>query len=514
MFGKRPTGGSGGAGSGGAGFGQAGSVPQSSPHPAPVPTGGGVSLDERLPQARAAAPAPRPAAPKPQPKPAPAKSSARPRAAETETVGTERSAEYYAVKTTIFNALIDTIDLGQLSRLDNETARDEIRDIVTEIISIKNVAMSIAEQEQLLQDICNDVLGYGPLEPLLARDDIADIMVNGAGDVFIEVGGKVRKTNVRFRDNAQLMNICQRIVSQVGRRVDESSPICDARLADGSRVNVIAPPLALDGPTLTIRKFKKDKLKLQNLVDFGSISPAGARILEIIGACRCNVLISGGTGSGKTTLLNCLTGFISPEERVITCEDAAELQLQQPHVVRLETRPPNLEGQGQVTMRDLVKNCLRMRPERIIVGEVRGPEAFDLLQAMNTGHDGSMGTLHANSPREALSRIESMITMGGYNLPSKTIREMISGSIDVVIQAARLRDGSRKITHISEVLGMEGEVIITQDLFLYEITGEDANGDVAGRHVSTGIARPAFWDRARYYGLEGKLAEALEASEA
>lgn len=482
--------------------------------PATAPGAAGVAVRERLktaaaprPVALAAAPAARPAG---ELKPAPARRKAQ----EPERVGAERSAEYYAIKTTIFNALIDTIDLGQLSRLDNETAADEIRDIVTEIISIKNVAMSIAEQEQLLQDICNDVLGYGPLEPLLARDDIADIMVNGAGHVFIEVNGRVRKTNIKFRDNAQLMNICQRIVSQVGRRVDESSPICDARLADGSRVNVIAPPLALDGPTLTIRKFKKDKLKLSNLVDFGSISPEGARILEIIGACRANVLISGGTGSGKTTLLNCLTGFIGEDERIITCEDAAELQLQQPHVVRLETRPPNLEGSGQVTMRDLVKNCLRMRPERIIVGEVRGPEAFDLLQAMNTGHDGSMGTLHANSPREGLSRLESMITMGGYNLPTKTIREMITGSIDVVIQAARLRDGTRKITHITEVLGMEGDVIITQDLFLYEITGEDADGNILGRHVSTGIARPKFWDRARYFGLEHALAQALDASEA
>nr|WP_271186349.1 CpaF family protein [Maricaulis virginensis] len=425
-----------------------------------------------------------------------------------------RSEEYYAIKTTIFNALIDTIDLGQLARLDNETAAEEIRDIVTEIISIKNVAMSIAEQEQLLQDICNDVLGFGPLEPLLARDDIADIMVNGADDVFIEVNGKVERTNIRFRDNAQLMNICQRIVSQVGRRVDESSPICDARLMDGSRVNVIAPPLALDGPTLTIRKFKKDKLKMKNLVEFGSITPEGAKVLEIIGASRCNVLISGGTGSGKTTLLNCMTGFIEEDERVVTCEDAAELQLQQPHVVRLETRPPNLEGQGQVTMRDLVKNCLRMRPERIIVGEVRGPEAFDLLQAMNTGHDGSMGTLHANSPREALSRIESMITMGGYSLPTRTIREMIVGSIDVVVQAARLRDGSRKITHITEVVGMEGDVIVTQDLFLYEIQGEDEHGRIIGQHASTGIARPKFWDRARYFGLERELANALDAAEA
>jgi pilus assembly protein CpaF len=425
-----------------------------------------------------------------------------------------RSDQYYEVKTTIFNALIDTIDLAQLAQLDAASAREEIRDIVNEIISIKNVVMSIAEQEQLLQDICNDVLGYGPLEPLLARDDIADIMVNGADRVFIEVSGKVQLTNIRFRDNAQLMNICQRIVSQIGRRVDESSPICDARLPDGSRVNVIAPPLAIDGPTLTIRKFKKDKLKMSDLQKFGSISPEGAMVLGIIGNVRCNVLISGGTGSGKTTLLNCMTGFIDLDERVITCEDAAELQLQQPHVVRLETRPPNLEGTGEITMRDLVKNCLRMRPERIIVGEVRGPEAFDLLQAMNTGHDGSMGTLHANSPREALQRIESMITMGGYNLPSKTIREMVVGAIDVIVQAARLRDGSRRITHVTEVIGLEGDVIITQDLFVYEITGEDESGRVKGRHVSTGISRPAFWERARYYNREKELLDALEAAAA
>jgi pilus assembly protein CpaF len=427
---------------------------------------------------------------------------------------TRRSDSYYDIKGTIFNALIDAIDLTQLAQLDRDAARDEIRDIVNEIIALKDVVMSIAEQEELLEDICNDVLGYGPLEPLLARDDIADIMVNGAGTVFIEVNGKMQKTGVRFRDNAQLLNICQRIVSQVGRRVDEASPICDARLADGSRVNVIAPPLAIDGCALTIRKFKKDRLKLSNLVQFKSITPEGATILEIIGRVRCNVLISGGTGSGKTTLLNCLTGHIDHDERIITCEDAAELQLQQPHVVRLETRPPNLEGEGAISMRELVKNCLRMRPERIIVGEVRGPEAFDLLQAMNTGHDGSMGTLHANTPREAISRLESMITMGGFALPSKTIKEMICGSIDVIVQASRLRDGSRKITHITEVVGMEGDVIITQDLFVYEIVGEDANGKIIGRHRSTGIARPHFWDRARYYSEERRLADALEKAEA
>ena len=425
----------------------------------------------------------------------------------------ERSESYYDTKSQVFSALIDTIDLSQLAKLDADSAREEIRDIVNDIIAIKNFAMTISEQEELLEDICNDVLGYGPLEPLLARDDIADIMVNGSKNVYIEVNGKVEQTGIRFRDNQQLLNICQRIVSQVGRRVDESSPICDARLPDGSRVNVIAPPLSIDGATLTIRKFKKDKLTLDQLVKFGAISAEGAEVLKIIGRVRCNIIISGGTGSGKTTLLNCMTNYVDRDERIITCEDSAELQLQQPHVVRLETRPPNLEGEGEVTMRDLVKNCLRMRPERIIVGEVRGPEVFDLLQAMNTGHDGSMGTIHSNSPRECLNRIESMIAMGGYTLPQKTVREIVVGSVDVIIQAARLRDGSRRITHITEVIGMEGEVIITQDIILYNIKGEDANGRLIGEHVSTGVGRPHFWDRARYFGEEQRLAAALEAME-
>ncbi|WP_293854547.1 CpaF family protein [uncultured Alsobacter sp.] len=469
------------------------------------------------------APAPAPvAAPTPQraPDPAPLPSITSPSAAMAAAAAPKapaapraKSEDYYQTKSTIFGALIEAIDLSQLSKLDSEAAREEIRDIVNEIIALKNLVMSISEQEELLDDICNDVLGYGPLEPLLARDDIADIMVNGPSRTYIEVSGKIQLTNIRFRDSAQLMNICQRIVSQVGRRVDEASPICDARLPDGSRVNVIAPPLAIDGAALTIRKFKKDKLTLEQLVKFSSISPEGADILKIAGRVRCNIVVSGGTGSGKTTLLNCLTRYIEDDERIITCEDAAELQLQQPHTVRLETRPPNLEGQGAITMRDLVKNCLRMRPERIIVGEVRGPEAFDLLQAMNTGHDGSMGTLHANSPREALSRIESMITMGGYSLPSKTIREMIVSSVDVIVQAARLRDGSRRITHITEVIGMEGDTIITQDLVVYRITGEDANGRLIGKHQSTGIGRPKMWERARYYNEERRLAAALDAME-
>ena len=497
MFGKRGSTGTGGPG-------------QTPPGPAAPPP----QASAPAPQLPAAPPAASmPAAAPPPPAEPPARPS-RPPPPPPKEAPVRRSENFYDIKTQIFAALIDTIDLSQLARLDIESAREEIRDIVNDIIALKNIVMSIAEQEDLLEDICNDVLGLGPLEPLLARDDIADIMVNGARQTYIEVNGKVETTTIRFRDNSQLMNICQRIVSQVGRRVDESSPICDARLPDGSRVNVIAPPLAIDGPALTIRKFKKDKLTLDQLVRFGSITRDGATILEIMARSRCNILVSGGTGSGKPTLLNCLTNYADGEERVITCEDSGELQLQQPHVVRLETRPPNLEGEGEVTMRDLVKNCLRMRPERIIVGEVRGSEAFDLLQAMNTGHDGSMGTLHSNSPREALSRLESMITMGGFTLPPRTLRDMISNSIDVIVQAERLRDGTRRITNITEVVGLEGDVIITQDIFVFDILGEDANGRILGRHRSTGIGRPKFWDRARYYGEDSRLAAALDAANA
>jgi pilus assembly protein CpaF len=346
----------------------------------------------------------------------------------------------------------------------------------------------------------------------LAEETVTDIMVNGPYQVYIERKGKLELTDVKFRDNQHVLNICSRIVSQVGRRVDESQPLCDARLLDGSRVNIIIPPLAIDGPSISIRKFSKKGITLDIMAKQRNVSENMAKVLKIASRSRLNIIISGGTGSGKTTLLNAMSQLIDVGERIVTIEDAAELQLQQPHVVRLETRPPNIEGEGQITMRDLVKNCLRMRPERIIVGEVRGPEAFDLLQAMNTGHDGSMGTLHANSPREALSRVESMITMGGYSLPSKTIREMLVASVDVIVQAARLRDGSRKITHITEVVGMEGDVIITQDLFVYEIAGEDEKGNLIGKHRSTGIGRPKFWDRARYYGEDTRLAAALDAA--
>ena len=481
-------------------FGKRSGPPTQAPKPAP-----------EAPAASPAQPAstPAPAAPaasvESAPPPAP---PAPPPPSEPPKVFGDAEQKYNETKQNIFAALVEAVDLTELSKLDSGQVREEITDIVGEIIAVQNLVLSAAEQSKLITDICNDVLGLGPLEPLLVRDDIADIMVNGAEKVYIETSGKVELTDIRFRDNAQLMNICQRIVSAVGRRVDEASPICDARLADGSRVNVIAPPLAMDGPALTIRKFKKDKLTLENLVEFGSVSPEGMQLLGVIGNCRLNVIVSGGTGSGKTTLLNCLTRFIDTTERTITCEDSAELQLQQPHVVRLETRPPNLEGVGEITMRDLVKNCLRMRPERIIVGEVRGPEAFDLLQAMNTGHDGSMGTIHANNPREAISRVENLIAMGGFNLPVKTVREQIAGAVNVIVQASRLRDGSRKITHVTEVVGMEGEVVTLQDLYVYELQGEDGNGRIVGEHKPTGL-RPAFWDKAKYFGKERELAEAL-----
>lgn len=458
---------------------------------------------------KAAAPAPKaedkPEAKAPAPAPAPKPTGGK----NDKPITAEAKEKLDEIKVNVFNDLMEAVDLSELSALSPDQVREEITDMVSEIISMRGVVLSLQEQKIVIQDICNDILGLGPLEPLLMRDDIADLMVNGPDTIYIEVNGKMELTEVKFRDQAQLMNICQRVVSAVGRRVDEASPICDARLADGSRVNVIAPPLAIDGTALTIRKFKKDKLTLQNLLEFGSITPELKTVMEVVSEIRLNTLISGGTGSGKTTLLNCMTGHIDPSERIITCEDSAELQLQQPHVVRLETRPPNLEGKGEISMRDLVKNCLRMRPERIIVGEVRGPEAFDLLQAMNTGHDGSMGTIHANNPREALSRVENMIMMGGYNLPSRAMREQISGAVHVIVQAARLRDGSRKITHLTEVIGMEGEVVTLQDICVYEIEGEDANGKIVGRHKFTGM-RPSFWEKAKYYGLERKLAEAMQ----
>ncbi len=405
--------------------------------------------------------------------------------------------------------LRDGIDLKALARMDAKAARDEIASAVEEIARFRNLDITPAELEQVAKECGDDMLGYGPLEALLEMDGIADIMINGPETIYIELKGKIQKTDVAFRDNQHLTTICQRIVGAIGRRVDESSPICDARLPDGSRVNVIIPPLAVDGSCMTIRKFTKEKLTLEKLMEFGSMTPSCAKLIMAVGRCRVNVLVSGGTGSGKTTMLNCLTRYIDSNERIITCEDACELQLQQPHVVRLETRPPNLEGVGEVTMRDLVKNCLRMRPERIIVGEVRGPEAFDLLQAMNTGHDGSMGTVHANNPREAISRMENMIAMGGLNLPQKAVREQIASAVNVIIQVQRLRDGSRKTTHVSEITGMEGEVVTMQDLFVLEIEGEDEKGKLITNHKSTGL-RPKFYDKARQFGVEKLVLDAME----
>lgn len=416
---------------------------------------------------------------------------------------------FYEFKEEVRRSLIEIIDAQHLQEIDVQQARQEIARLAREILTRRSEPVPGALVSRIVDSLVDDIVGFGPLEPLLARDDISDIMVNGPRNVFIEVGGKVVRSEIRFKDNEHLLNVCQRIVSMVGRRVDESSPICDARLLDGSRVNVIAPPLALDGAVLTIRKFKKDKLTLADLVKFHSITPSGAELLRIISKSRCNLIISGGTGSGKTTLLNCLTGFIEHSERIVTCEDAAELQLQQQHVVRLETRPANLEGEGEIVMRDLVKNCLRMRPDRIVVGEVRGGEAFDLLQAMNTGHDGSMGTVHANSPYEALRRIETMVVGAGFNLPAANIREMIAGSIDVVVQTQRLRDGRRVVSAITEVVGMEEDTIVTQDLLRFEIDGEDENGSIIGRHAGTGIGVPNFYSRASYFNETDALATAL-----
>lgn len=409
----------------------------------------------------------------------------------------------------IWADLRDGIDLKSLARMDTDAAREEVLSAVKEIGQFRSLDVTQAELAQIAKEAADDMLGFGPLEELLEMDGIADIMINGPKTIYIELNGKVQDGLIEFRDSQHLLTICQRIVGVIGRRVDESSPICDARLPDGSRVNVIIPPLAVDGAAMTIRKFTKEKLTLDKLMEFGSMTPACAEMLKVIGRCRANILVSGGTGSGKTTMLNCLTRYIESGERIITCEDACELQLQQPHVVRLETRPPNLEGKGEVTMRDLVKNCLRMRPDRIIVGEVRGPEAFDLLQAMNTGHDGSMGTVHANNPREAVSRMENMIAMGGLNLPIEAVREQIASAVNVVVQVQRLRDGSRKVTHITEITGMEGDVVTMQDLFRFEYEGEDEFGRIIGTQKSSGL-RPKLYERAREFNLEEQVLAAME----
>jgi pilus assembly protein CpaF len=352
------------------------------------------------------------------------------------------------------------------------------------------------------------MLGLGPLEPVLADDTVTDIMVNGPKQVYVERRGKLELTDVTFRDNAHVMSIATRIVTQVGRRIDESTPLVDARLQDGSRVNIITPPLAIDGPSISIRKFSKKTITLDVMARQQNVSPPMATVLKIASRSRLNILISGGTGSGKTTLLNAMSQMIDPGERIVTIEDAAELQLQQPHVVRLETRPANLEGKGEITMRDLVKNALRMRPDRIILGEIRDGAALDMLQAMNTGHDGSLSTIHANRPREALTRLENMVGMAGVQLPARAIRQQIAAAVHLIVQISRMRDGIRRITSITEIIGMEGDIITTQDLFTYQFEGELPDGKLKGSFPSSGL-RPHFTARAEYFGLDRALVEAI-----
>jgi pilus assembly protein CpaF len=364
----------------------------------------------------------------------------------------------------------------------------------------ESAPLSLRQRKVIIQRIEDEIMGLGPLEPLLADKSISDILVNGAKSVYVERRGKLEKTNVTFNDDAHLLNTIDRIVSAVGRRIDESSPMVDARLKDGSRVNAIIPPLAIDGPAMSIRRFAVELLSITDLVNLGTITPEVAKVLEVIVKARLNILISGGTGAGKTTMLNILSGFIPHDERIVTIEDSAELQLQQPHVVRLETRPPNIEGKGEVSSRDLVRNSLRMRPERIIVGEVRGGEALDMLQAMNTGHDGSLTTVHANTPRDSLSRIENMVSMTGISFPIKALRAQISSAIDVVMQVSRLEDGSRRLTSLQEVNGMEGDIITMSDLFTFERQGMAENGKVLGRLKATGVV-PAFYKSLAPRGL-------------
>jgi pilus assembly protein CpaF len=404
------------------------------------------------------------------------------------------------IKGRVHRKLLERLNLTQLDALDRDQVLGEVRKVVHELLQKESVPLNFEEREELVTQVLDEVFGYGPLEPLLKDDDINDILVNGWNQVYVERQGKLYESDVRFKDDRHLLQIIDRIVSGVGRRIDESSPMVDARLPDGSRVNAIIPPLALDGPALSIRKFKRDKLEAADLVRFESITEPMVELLEGIVRARLNILISGGTGAGKTTLLNILSSFIPADERIVTIEDSAELQLRQPHVVRLETRPANVEGSGEVPQRLLLINALRMRPDRVVVGEVRGGEAIDMLQAMNTGHDGSITTLHANTPRDALGRLETMISMANLNLPEKAMRQQIASAIDVVIQVTRLSDGKRKITNISEIVGMEGEMVTMQDIFLYDRQGIDEDGRVLGRFKATGI-RPKFADRLKAYGI-------------
>jgi pilus assembly protein CpaF len=405
------------------------------------------------------------------------------------------------LKTRLHQTILDRIDLERLQRLAPDRVREELRTLTEKLLEEESIALNEADRAALIREIQNEMLGLGPLEPLLADPTISDILVNTFNSVYVERRGKLEKTAISFADDNHLMKIIDKIVSRIGRRVDESSPMVDARLPDGSRVNAIIPPLAIDGPILSIRRFAVNPLTMRDFLAFKTLTQEMAQILEALVRAKLNVMVSGGTGSGKTTLLNILSGYIPGDERIVTIEDAAELQLQQPHVVRLETRPSNIEGRGEVTQRALVRNALRMRPDRIILGEVRGAEALDMLQAMNTGHEGSMTTIHANSPRDSLTRLENMVGMAGMNLPTKAMRHQISSALSVVLQIARLTDGRRKIVSIQELTGMEGEIITMQELFAFRQTGIDDSGTVSGYFCATGV-RPHFTDRVRSYGIE------------
>ncbi|MGH7725492.1 MAG: CpaF family protein [Candidatus Eiseniibacteriota bacterium] len=408
---------------------------------------------------------------------------------------------YHELKQTIHRQLIDRLDLASLENVENEFLQQQVDRVVRALLKEQDLRLSPTDEERLVKEIRDETFGLGPIEPLLHDPEISDILVNTYRQVFVERRGKLELTNVTFRDDQHLRVIIDRIVSRVGRRVDEASPYVDARLPDGSRVNAIIPPLALDGPILSIRRFAVKALTMQDFINYGTVSEPMALVLQGIVRARLNVLISGGTGSGKTTTLNILSGYIPPDERIVTIEDSAELQLQQPHVVRLETRPPNIEGKGQVTARDLVRNSLRMRPDRIVVGEVRSEEVLDMLQAMNTGHDGSLTTLHANSSRDALTRLETLMQMSGISLPDKAMREQVSSAINVIVQVSRLSDGRRKIMSVSEITGMEGNVVTMQDVFVFKRTGIGENGQVLGQFTSTGI-RPRFLDKLRLSGVD------------
>ena len=406
---------------------------------------------------------------------------------------------YQELKKAMHQMILDRIDLERLKRLTSEQFKHELALLVQRIVEEERIVLNQQERHNLVLDIQHEMLGLGPLEPLLNDPTVSDILVNTYSKVYVERRGRLELTGISFHDNAHLMKIIEKIVSRVGRRVDESSPMVDARLPDGSRVNAIIPPLAVDGPLVSIRRFGAAPLTVQNLLDYKSVTPPMVKVLESLGLAKINILISGGTGSGKTTMLNLISGFIPGNERIVTIEDAAELQLRQPHVVRLETRPPNIEGKGEVTQRALVRNALRMRPDRIILGEVRGPEALDMLQAMNTGHEGSLATIHANTARDALARLENMVGMAGVNQTSRAIRQQICSAITVILQASRLADGTRKVVSMQEITGMEGEIISMQEIFRFEQTGIDVDGKVQGHFCATGV-RPRFAERLKMFG--------------